>query len=392
MTRSVQEYFRKRKKELFRLLSELIAIRTVNPPGNEVEAARYLEEFCRKEKIRHRRFEKKPGRTNLLLQAGDGRPCLLVACHLDVVPAGEGWKTDPFRAVLKRGRVYGRGAVDNKGQLAASLMTLKYLKRQEEKLEGSFSVLATADEETGSALGLGWLSKSGQIKADAAIVPDCPDNMRGINISEKGAIFLQVSSFGKQAHGSTPEEGVNAIWHMLDFLQNLKKGGLPAGHHPLHSPPTLNLGTIEGGSAVNIVPAKCEARLDFRYLPGQKPEKYLSKVRRAIEQTKRRHPEARFSTDLLSLHYPVEVKRDTPLIKFLKRRTKEVRGIEPKPYGISGSTNVKQLVEAGIEAVGFSPGGKKVPHMSNEWVSLEELVDFATILALVAFDFIGKKI
>ena len=142
---------------------------------------------------------------------------MLVACHLDVVPAGDDWKRNPFEAWIENGRIYGRGSSDNKGQMASMMAVAKFLKENESKLNGQFILAGVADEERGSALGLEYLLNECGIKADFAIIPDVAHNMQLIDVTEKGTLFLEITSHGKQAHGSRPEMGVNAIWNMIPF-------------------------------------------------------------------------------------------------------------------------------------------------------------------------------
>jgi len=386
MTDQVRLHFQKRRRKLLEILSDLIAARTVNPPGNEEEGSAVVERFCKKHGIEYRLLEEKKGRTNLMANVGRGSPRLLVVCHLDVVPPGEGWKTDPFKATIKGGKVYGRGAADNKGQLAAALLVLAYLKSREKELSGKFTLICTADEEAGSRLGLLALVKKGKVKGDFAIVPDSANRMRGIDVSEKGALFIKITSFGKQAHGSTPEKGRSAIWPMIDLLGILRNFSFPPGAHALHSPPTLNLGTISGGSATNVVPARCEAQIDIRFLPGQKVQAYIEEVKKAIRKVRKENQAARFRLEVMSLHEPTEMDARDPLVEAIRRRAREVLHFTPKPFGMSGSTNVKQLALAGIKAVGFAPGEETAPHSANEFIEVEELLDFATVLALVSLD------
>ena len=387
----VKDFFTRKRSAFVRLLSELVAARTENPPGNEREAARVFQRFCASIKVGTRRVEKLPGRTNIIATLGKGPPALLVVCHLDTVPAGEGWKTDPFKAVVKKGRIYGRGVCDNKGQLAASLLALAFLKKMEKELDGSVILVGAADEERGSTYGMEYLMQKGLLRADYAVIPDSPDNMKMIDVTEKGALFFRVTSYGKQAHGSTPQHGVSAIWNMVEFLNLLKKFKFPRGRHPLHSPPTLNVGVIQGGSAVNMVPARCSVEVDIRYLPGQTRKEYIEKINDAIFEVERKNKEADFKLKVMMSHKPTEVSVEEPIVKVIQRNTRKVAGFTPKPIGLSGATVTKQLIERGIKAVGFAPGDRLEPHTANESISIREFLRFSAILALIAIELMGKK-
>ena len=387
----VERHFRVKRRAFVKILSQLVAARTENPPGNEVEAAGVFERFCSSIDIRTKMIEKLPKRTNVIAAVGKGSPRLLVACHLDTVPAGDGWRTDPFKAVGKKSRIYGRGVCDNKGQLAACLLVLSFLKNIPSELSGSFILVGAADEERGSENGMVYLMGKGALRADYAVIPDSPDNMRTIDVTEKGALFLRITSRGKQAHGSTPARGVSAVWNMIDLLNLLRKFKFPEGAHPLHSPPTLNLGVIQGGSAVNMVPARCTAEVDIRYLPGQKQKQYIQNIRNLIRKVQKQNPSADFELEILTSHKPSEVPADEPIVKVIQRSTRKIAGFTPKPVGLSGATVTKQLIEHGIKAVGFSPGDRTQPHTANESISINEFLKFSAILALIALELIGKK-
>ncbi len=369
-----------------RLATELIGANTVNPPGNEYLAVNVVEKYFKIHGIHYDIFEKIKGRTNIVGYIGSGNPILLVACHLDVVPPGDGWNTDPFKSVVKNGRIYGRGASDNKGQMACMLVLARLLKENESKLKGSFLLVGVADEEKGSRLGMKYLLDECKVTADFAIVPDIAHNMRMIDIGEKGALFLNITSHGKQAHGSTPEKGTNAIWDMIELLNQLKNIKFKCLSHELFTPPTLNLGTISGGVASNIVPAKCEARLDIRYLPGETEEEVLNNVKETIASIRKRNPTADYEITIDSSLPPTQVSRNNPLLNLIAMHTESILGLKPKTKGLSGSTVTKQLIEKDVVAVGFGPGDEEQAHIANESIDIKELIDFGKIMGLITFD------
>lgn len=376
------------KKETVRLLSKLIAADTTNPPGNEHRAAKVVKEFFRKEKIRYKVFEKEKGRTNIIGYIGKGKPRMIIACHLDVVPAGNGWKTNPFRAKVSKGRVYGRGAVDNKGQLASSLIAGKILKKYEKQLKGQVILACVADEETGSKYGMYYLLEKGKLGGEYGIVPDIEREMKNIDIAEKGLLHLKIISYGKQAHGSRPHEGINAIWNMIEFLNLVKKYKMKFRKHTLLSDPTSNLGIIKGGAAANIVPGECEAHLDFRYLPSQNKKEIINKLNDIIRQVRKKNKKARFRIEITDSQKPVEVGRDNVLVKKIRKYAGEVNGKKPSLVGLSGTTVMKPMVEKGILSVGFSPG-KNLAHTANEYISIKDMISFSKILCLVCLDILG---
>jgi len=379
-------YIQSHEDEIVNMATNLIGANTVNPPGNEYLAVNIIEKYFNSHGIRYDIFEKVTGRTNIIGYIGNGNPKLLVACHLDVVPPGEGWETDPFKSVVKNGRIYGRGANDNKGQMATMLALAGFLKEKESRLNGSLLLIGAADEEKGSRLGLEYLLDECGVSADFAIIPDVGNNMEIIDIGEKGALFLDITSYGKQAHGSTPEKGNNAIWNMIELLNQLKKIKFECLTHELFSPPTLNLGNISGGVTHNIVPAKCEAKLDIRYLPGETEKEILDNINEMISSIKKQNPTANFDIAIVSHLPPTQIPVDNPLISLISKHTESILGVKPIPVGFSGVTVSKQLIEKGIMAVGFGPGDEDQSHISNESIAIQELIDFGKIMGLVIFD------
>ena len=420
LQREAKRFVQAHRDELVELTCQLIRARTENPPGRESLAARVVETYLKALDIPYTLHEKEPERTNIVARVGHlstkvqsssggnppkpalersegtkkvqaAGPSLLVACHLDVVPAGDGWETDPFEPLVKDGRVYGRGATDNKGQMAACMVLARFLKEHERQLQGEFILIGAADEERGSRLGLEYLLEECGLTADYAIIPDVSYGMKKIDVAEKGALFLEVTSYGRQAHGSRPEEGINAIWNMMDFLQELKTLPFKCTHHPLFTPPTLNLGTIQGGAARNIVPGKCQAGIDIRHLPGESKEEILERVRGIVKRVEKKNPQAHFELKIDSYLEPSSVDANNPLVGILKRHTEAVMGLSPELTGLSGATVTKQLLQKGITAVGFGPGSEKEAHVANESIDVQQLADFVEIMALVCMELLGKK-
>lgn len=391
MWKDIDSFVESRRKELIRIASDLIATNTENPPGRERLAARVVQKYLDGMGIRHESFEKEPERTNVVARIGSGSPSLLVACHLDVVPAGDGWSQDPFKATVTDGKMIGRGATDNKGQMASCMILAGYLRGKEDSLNGEFILVAAADEERGSRLGLEYLLDECGLRADYAIIPDVSYSMRKIDVSEKGALFLEVTSHGKQAHGSLPETGVNAIWNMVELLKEIET--LPSAFkhtsHPLFTPPTLNLGTIQGGAARNIVPGKCVAGLDIRYLPGDTKEDIIALVEERIKKIEKANPRARFELKVGCDLPPSEVSYDNPLVGLIQRHTEDVLGVRPELIGMPGTTVTKQLLDKGVTAVGFGPGEESQAHMADESIEIQQLVDFAKIMARISCELLG---
>ena len=383
------KFFDDAREEMTHLLCRLIEKDTTNPPGNEERAARVMHEFLDENGITFADYEKEPGRTNVVATIGGGRPALLVAAHLDVVPAGEGWDTEPFKPTIRDGRVYGRGTVDNKGQLAAMLVCAKFIKEHKSEMNGSLVLVGAADEERGSAMGLDYLVKENLVDADAAIIPDIANNMRRISVGEKGLVRVKVESRGIQAHASTPDLGFNAIWPLVEFLHRFRKAAFEGAEHALFSPPTKNVGIIKGGAAVNIVPAHAEVEIDFRYLPGTTADEIIAKVNALVEETAAACPGSKLECTRFENLPPFVVSTDEPLVKLIRKNAKDVLGIDVELMGMAGTTVCKQLIEKGIVSVGYSCGDNGIAHIANEYIAIDEMVDFAKVMAAIILDFCG---
>lgn len=388
MTDNFDQAIDGRRDEMVQLLCDLIAAKTENPPDPEKPAAEIVQRYLDACGIPYEIYEKEPGRTNVVGTVGAGAPSLFVACHLDVVPAGDGWDTDPFEATIEGDRLYGRGACDNKGQLASCLVAAKCLKAHEDELSGRLILAAVADEERGSTFGLEYLVNECGLRADCAIIPDVLHNMDMIDVAEKGALHVKITSLGKQAHGSTPEFGINAVWNMVDLLNRLRERPLPEVEHQFLTPATLNLGMISGGSAPNMVPGKCEVALDLRYPGGQRKEDILALIQDVMDETSEATPDPKFSLEVTADLAPSEVATDLPVIPLIEKHCQTVLRRQPMLQGLSGATVTKQLIEKGIPAVGFAPGDEAEPHTANESVSIQELVDFAKVLSRVCIEYL----
>ena len=223
--------------EVARLLSDLIRINTSNPPGNEMESAKYLAETLGEEGFDCEIFESAPGRGNLVTRMkGTGKkPSLLLLSHLDVVPAKhEEWTVDPFGGVIKDGFVWGRGALDMKGMTAIEVMTMKLLKRKKVKLKGDVILAATADEEKGGNFGVGYLLQEHPEKIEASYVLNegggggvaiaTPTrNIFVIQTAEKGILWIKIKVRGTPGHGSVPDSADNAILRMNRVIDKLNE-------------------------------------------------------------------------------------------------------------------------------------------------------------------------
>jgi len=381
--KKIWDYIDSQKDYLLGVLDRLVRAKTVNPPGNEVEAARVVMKEFDSLGIPYKTYEKEAGRTNVVGELGKGSPSLMVIAHLDVVPEGEGWGYPPFEATVKDGKVYGRGTVDDKGPLASALLALKALKELNIGFTGTFSVAGVADEERGSTFGIRYLLQEKLIKPDYVLVAEA---MNGdIEIAEKGSAGGRLISKGKQAHGSMPEEGINAIVKLAKVLARIEELEFTYKPDPMLGKPTVNVGVIKGGVAGNVVPPSCEAQLDIRILPGQNHETVKRDLEAFVEKVKmeEKDPQIDINVEIPRSMPATSMPPDSPLIQVITEAAEEVTGVKPKLFGIGGISVAKNFILSGIPAPVFSLGDDKLDHMANEYIRADELVNMAKIFAIL---------
>jgi succinyl-diaminopimelate desuccinylase len=359
-------------------------------PGQEGKVVRVLEEELKRAAIPYSVHAKVPGRENLLASVGRGEAGyrhLLVLLHTDVVPAGplEAWRFSPFEPFEKDGKLYGRGVLDDKGPLAASLAALLLLKQIEKQIPGRFTFAAVGDEEVGVGVGIDYLLEQKLLACTDAVVPDIAGDMKEINVAEKGRLILRVTAHGKQAHAMNPAKGVNAIHAMARFLMLLERIELKHLPHPILGGPTLNTGLIRGGAAPNAVAASCEITLDIRYVPSQTPEGIRDEVAAVANQVQM--PGARFDVAIFQAGKPCEVSPSAPIVKRILRHAPDAKII-----GSGGGTFANPLVQSGIEAVGWAPGNEATYHEPNEEIEVAQLTAFAGRLANLALELCSEKL
>ncbi|PYJ63182.1 MAG: peptidase [Verrucomicrobia bacterium] len=356
-----------------KLLRELIALPSVNPaflpPGDpragEQRVADFLAAITARAGLDVEVQEVFPLRANLLARLapwGKTRQRILLAPHLDTV-GGE--SPEIFRPREKHGRLHGRGACDTKGSVAAMLTALTELARSARRPGQTEIVFAgLADEENGQGGSRALVAKG--FKADLAIVGE-PTRLQ-IVTAHKGDLWLQLERRGKAAHGARPELGRNAVHAMariVDLFETDYATALRKRAHPLLGHPTINVGSIAGGSQPNIVPDRCRISIDRRTIPGETE----ARVRREIQSLLRKH---KLSAKLLNVRNapcpPLETNSKLPLVKQFLANVGQA-----KPIGADYFCDAAVLAGGGIPSVVFGPGDIAQAHTADEWISLRQL-------------------
>jgi len=318
--------------------------------------------------------EKEPGRTNVVGRIGSGSKSIGFVSHMDVVPPGEldQWNTPPFEPTIIDGRIYGRGTLDDKGSFACAYSACKAFLAEHPRFDGSIYLIAAADEELGSELGIIYLVEECGLKFDVAIIPD--GGRMDVSIyGEKGILWVELESHGVQAHGSTPELGRNAIVPLAEAIAEIKKLDLGASYDRAFDGWTMNIGTIQGGSSTNTVPAMARATIDFRLPAGISKQQVLAGIDERISAARGRSPDSDVRVKVLHETEPHLSDKNSIIIRSFDQAARRLN-LPMKYETFGGNTVAKNLYFAGITSVVHYPGDDKLAHVPNEYVIIDELV------------------
>jgi acetylornithine deacetylase len=376
---------------ILRTLRDLVRIDSVNPTispegAGEAEVASYVSRTLGALGLAATIVEVAPGRCTAigtLAGTGGGRSLMLNG-HADTV--GVAGMDDPFGAVVRDGRVFGRGAHDMKGSLAACIGAAKLLRDAGIRLRGDLVVAAVADEEYGS---LGTADLVRRCRTDAAIVTE-PTNLE-VCLAHKGYVWIEVEVSGKAAHGSRFTEGVDANMRMGRFLAELDglERALRTGPgHPLVGPPSLHAALIEGGTGLSTYASRCTLKVERRTVPGETVDAAVAQVQAIADRLSAADPTFRASVRPFFAREPFEVGREAAVVRTLASAAASVLGRVPAFVGDTPWMDAALLAEAGIETVVMGPiGGGE--HSAVEWVDVGSVVQMAEILARTAVEYCG---
>ena len=340
--------------ELVALTQRLISYETCEPEAIS-EAAGFVKGWLEARGIEAGRAEVRglPVLTAEVGGVGDA-PTVILEGHLDVVPG----RPEQFEPRIDGDRLYGRGAYDMKGALAA-MMTVTAAMREQDGVRVRLAVVGDEESEEGHERGCDHLVDSGFV-GDFAITGE-PTDLH-IGVEAKGVLAMRLEVAGTAAHGATPWLGDNAVLNAIDVFRSIES--LPFARHSseLFDRPSINLGRIWGGDALNKVPDRCVIDVDIRYLPGQDPDSILADVR-GIDGVE--------ATELLT-RPPAIVARDSPFVQALRTATAAHHDGEPMSVGRDGASDAVSFLRVGVPAVEFGPIGAG-HHGPEEWVSISSL-------------------
>jgi len=308
---------------------------------------------------------------------------LVLVGHTDTVPFDPAWD-EALRLTEREGKLYGRGACDTKGFIAAALAAVEATDLS--KLTRPLALVFTADEEVG-CLGAKRLAEGRAFRARHAVVGE-PTSLVPVRAG-KGYCLAEVRVRGREAHSAHPSLGASAITRAARLVSRVErvaeelKGDAHAAFDPPHT--TLNVGLIRGGTAKNIIPGECRFTLEWRPVPGQPPERVLELLGREIEEMRREEPEFDCEVRVLRLDGGAETDAGAPLVRALEELTGKRAG------AVSFGTEAPQMAELGAAAVVFGPGDIRVAHRTGEFVPASELREAASILGRVIERFCAPR-
>jgi succinyl-diaminopimelate desuccinylase len=251
------------------LTRKLLSFNTINPPGLERDCAEYLGNLLESGGFQVSYHEFGVARTNLVarLETGKGKLPLCLTGHMDTAPLGLGsWTRDPFAGEIEGDKIYGRGASDMKGGVAAMVLAALRIARMPKGTAG-ITLIITAGEETGSEGAYHLAALGDKLGKAGAIVVGEPTANYPI-VAHKGSLWLEARTTGVTAHGSMPDQGINAIYKAVEVISGLQEFDFAISPHPLLGRPTINVGTISGGLNINSVPDQAKIGIDIRTIPG----------------------------------------------------------------------------------------------------------------------------
>jgi succinyl-diaminopimelate desuccinylase len=365
------------------LLERLVAVDTQNPPGRETEAAALLASELEAIGFATEIRALADGRANVVgrIDNGDG-PCFAFNSHMDTVPVGGGWTSDPFRLTERDGRLFARGACDAKGSIVAMVEAGHILASERDLWRGTLVLMFVADEEINGG-GSRALAKQ-EPKPDLIVIGEPTNN--AVCAAHKGCLRPLIRAKGKAAHSGRPELGVNAILAAshLASLFDARDRELRAQSHPLVGHASLSVTRIAGGIADNVVPESCELVLDRRLLPGETLDAAMDDLNAMLTRAKRDHGVDAGIAAIRTKAGSAETAVDDPLVRNAVAISRAHGVTFPQPGGLTGGCDLVHFHDVGAVGVVLGPGSLDVAHQPDEYVPKDDLARAALIYRDIA--------
>lgn len=370
---------------ILEILSDLVSIPSYE---NEQGVVEYIEQRLKKLNVEPEFTEVTYGRQNLIASIGKGEKSLIFNSHTDTISPGniENWTKSPFKLTRKGDKLFGLGSCDAKGSLASMLIAFEVLARKPSLLKGRLILQAVCCEET---RGRGTLAETSKgIKADVAIIGE-PTQLIPM-IGHKGGLGLEVTVFGKPAHASSPEEGINAISSMARVIQSLDTLAEDISQRcdPLIGKASLAITQINGGRATNVIPDQCVITIDRRLVPGETLKNALGEISAIIDNEKKANPSLVVSIEEKIGIDPCRISPEEPIINVVKDSIYQVTGKHQNVTGFNACCDMWCLVKANIPTVILGPGNLLMAHKVDECISINELYDAVKIYAAIALNWL----
>lgn len=385
-----------REKALLDLTRELISHDSSAPPGREEGVARRIAEFLGDLGFETRLDVFAPERANLIARLrgkeSGAAPTLAFNGHLDVVPPGNAaWTTPPFAPDIRNGLLYGRGAADMKGGIAAAMYAAAMLRDAGVRLQGDLLFALDADEEV-TNLGLRKMLADGVFSGVSACVIGEPTGL-DIAVGHRGVAGITATFSGTSTHAAQAWRGVNAIEHASRFVlkaAELARRKHASMNHPLLGPSLITATVIEGGFRVNVVPESCRLSLDARLVPGETLASLMAELEGLAEELRREIPG--FAVSFAATTYCPPGITDTahPIIGAIRQAAAGVAGANAAVKGFEASGELSLIAEeAGVPTVFFGPGNIAQAHTADEFIAIDQLTAAALAYAGLFMRYLG---
>lgn len=402
----IHAWLSSRAGELVEFARDLVAAPSPNPPGDERAVADLLVARLRELGVTEVDvLGRDPARPNVLARVpgrGDG-PTLVLSGHMDTKPPGDeaAWSTPPYDPLVRDGVLAGLGAADMKGALAAMVYAAGAVAAA--GLRGTLALAFTADEEAGGAYGARWLAEQRLLLGDAAVIGEPSGITRdweALRLVSRGVAIFEIRLAGTQMHSSISDQlpSVNAsvvMGRLMARMDAERASILGYDPHPLAPKgPTFNIGLVaRGGVGYGILPGDAAFLSDVRALPGMTQESIEADLRRFLARAAADDPDVRAELSFVHWLPPCEVEPQHAVVRALAAACEEVLGAAPPLAAFPGGTDAPYFqLEAGIPTVpSLGPGLLTRAHAPNESVSLESVVEAASIYALAAGRFLGAQ-
>ena len=372
------------KADVTALAEKFVSIPTENPPGDYEHFVSVLAGAFRDAGLETHILRGRNDKPNVvgLWRGTTGVETLLLSGHMDVVPAGDLslWRRPPFAGEVADGCLWGRGSADMKGALACMVTAVKGLQEAGFVPSQNIMLAGTVDDETAGSMGMNYLlakglSESGLPRPTFHVLGEAT----GLNlmVAFKGRIWIRITVQGKSAHGGSPQEGINAIDKAFDLVACMR--AIASGDHPMVGRDTCNLGTVHGGTAINVVPAECALEYDIRMGAPRSPDGYLARVQSLLAEVAVSSGIKVSKLEVLEKREPVESPLHDPRVEALETVIVERTGRAAARLGTLSAGDLYYSLRAGIPGVWFGPGDPSVIHKTNEFVEIGQL-ETATLI------------